>query len=117
MADITPQTYAPTGQALTQVAAAAGGDNFANARGRTMIIVENEHATDSRTVTVVPTTATRPAGEGFPAITVPNISRVVAAGAIEVIGPVPNAYNNASNKVPMTYSNSGNSLKVAAVEV
>lgn len=115
MATIAVQQAAAEGIALALSAAAGGGDSVANVRGRTIVAVRNGDASP-KTVTIPNVTPTRPAEGPFPAMTVPDIVKVVAAGETVLIGPIPQAYNDASGNVALTYS-AVTSVTVGAFEV
>lgn len=116
MAVLTVQNVVLAGAVITPVAAAGGGDSFANPTDeRTELLVVNGGG-GSINVTIVAQPASVPVpGYG----TVPLASEViaVAAGATKRIGPFPAAkFNDASGRVNVTYSGV-TSVTVAAVRL
>ncbi len=115
MATLTVQD-SPEAGGMTMAAAASGGDVFPN-DGKTLLLVLNVHASLARTVTCTAqdTTATVP---GFGACTKADAVQSVETATLDVLGPFPaTAFNNASGQVAVTYSDSADSLTVAAVRV
>ncbi len=115
MATLTVQD-SPEAGGVTFAAAAAGGDVYPN-DGRTLLLVLNTHASLSRTTTVTAqdTTANAP---GFGAVTKADAVQAVETATLDVMGPFPTtAFNNSSGQVAITYSDSADSLTVAAVRV
>lgn len=113
MADIAVQQPSNTGATLT-MGAAATGDKAVNPKGRLMLQVANGDASP-HTLTIPAVTTTRAAEGQFPAMTVPDIVVAVPAGATKLIGPIPNAYNDANNKITTNYS-ATTSMTLAAIE-
>jgi len=112
MADKTVVAAAEAGITETLTAASVGGDTFTN-DGKTILVVKNAHATLSRTLT----------------FDVPNIDNfgisgsaldravVVLALTTQYIGPFSKAkFNDANNKVTVTYSSEAD-LTMQAVSV
>ncbi len=115
MATLTVQD-SPEAGGVTFAAAASGGDVAAN-DGKTILLVLNVHASLARTVTVTAqdTTANAP---GFGAVTKADAVQSVETATLDVLGPFPTtAFNNASGQIAITYSDSADSLTVAAVRV
>ena len=115
MATLTVQD-SPEAGGVTMAAAASGGDVFPN-DGKTLLVVLNVHASLSRTVTVTAqdTTATVP---GFGACTKADAVQAVETATLDVMGPFPTtAFNNSSAQAVVTYSDSADSLTVAAVRI
>ncbi len=115
MATLTVQD-SPEAGGITFAAAASGGDVFAN-DGKTLLLVLNVHASLARTTTVTAqdTTATVP---GFGACTKADAVQSVETATLDVLGPFPiTAFNNASAQAVVTYSDSADSLTVAALRV
>lgn len=118
MAALTPITASVAGSAdPTFAAAASGGDTMANAQKKTVLLLKNSHVSESRTVTINAQTVSRPASGGFPLQTVSNISITIAAGDTAIIGPFPAAYNDGSNRLVLTYTDSGNDIGVCGYNV
>jgi len=103
MATLTPVSAALTGATFTPVAAAGGGDQFANPRGNALLYVKNGSGAPI-TVTFAAQTTARPAEGPFPSMTVANNAVAVAAGGERLIGPVPAAFNDGNGNVQITYS-------------
>lgn len=103
MAILTPASPAITGAAYTLVAAAAGGDQFANPRGNAFFHVNNASG-GSLTVTFTAQATTRPADGVYPAMTLANNAVAVPAGTQRLIGPIPSGYNDGNGNVQVTYS-------------
>lgn len=109
MAALTVVTPALTGTVSAAVAAAAGGDTFAN-DGRVFLRVTNAHATLPRTVTVdAPGTCNfgTSAHAGHDSVT------TVAALTTREIGPFP--VDQFSSTGTVTYSDSAADLTIAAI--
>jgi len=115
MATLTPITPVFTGATMTPASAAAGGDQFANPRGSTVLYVKNGSGA-SVNVTLTAQTVTRPADGPFPLMTVANSVIAVPASGERLIGPIPSAYNDGNGNVQITYS-SATSVTVAALNV
>lgn len=115
MATTQPSTPAATTPvALPFVAADATGHKFTNT-GKTLIVVRNAHATLSRTVTIAPSIATRPADANFPANTNPSLVGAVPALSDIVFGPFPTSFNDAALQVSLTFSSAAD-LTIAVIE-
>lgn len=114
MAILTVQKPAIAGATLSLAAAAAGGDSFPNT-GVEYFQILNSHATLSRTVTfdspgtcsfTVAAHASHDAAIVVPGVTAAPANRVV-------IGPFPRGrFNDANERVQVTYSDSGADLTV-----
>ena len=114
MATLTVAQVARAGVASALAAAAAGGDAFAN-DGRVFFEAKNAHATLPRTVTF---TSQLPAGAVPPGAAKTDLAVVVAALTTKRIGPFdPSAFNDATGKVLVTYSDAAADLTVEAVRV
>lgn len=108
MALITVQEVGRAGIAPSYVAAAGGGDTFAN-DGRTMLHIKNGGG-GSITLTVVTQATVDGKAVADDAISVPN-------GAERMVGPFPPAiYNDVNQQVALTYSGV-TSVTVAVVRV
>ena len=115
MATLTVQD-SPEAGGVTFAAAASGGDAVPN-DGKTLLFVLNVHGSLARTVTVTAqdTTATVP---GFGVCTKADAVQSVETATLDVLGPfATTAFNNASGQAVVTYSDSADSLTVAAVRV
>lgn len=109
MATLTVQDSAQAGLEVSFDAAAGGGDEFANANGNTILLVNNG---DGSPVTV--TIVTQSTYQG---LALADQAVVVAAGEIEAIGPFnTDDFNDSNGRVQVTYSGV-TSLTVAAVKV
>lgn len=96
MALLTVNEITRSGQAVSLVAAAAGGDTFPNTGGE-FVIVKNGDAS--------PTTVTLDIKATLDGQPVTDRTVSVAAGAEVAIGPFPtNHYNDANQEVALTYS-------------
>lgn len=118
MATLTVQQMARSaGLTVSFAAAAGGGDEMPNPDGNTLLLVKNGGG-GSINVTLTPAVATREVlGDGYGPYTRPAIVVAVNAGAEAIIGPMPpNAFNNASGRVPITYSGV-TSVTVAALKM
>ena len=120
MADLVIQDVAEAGLDLSPasgafVAAAAGGDAFAN-QGDVMLIVRNTDAA-TRTVTIVAQDVSEVV-PGFGTMTKASGGGVVPiTSGVMAFGPFPTgAFNDANGKVQVTYSAVVN-LEVAAVRL
>ena len=106
----------PEAGGVSFVAAASGGDVFAN-DGRTLFLVLNIHASNPRTVTATAQDTTANAA-GFGACTKASAVRAVVQATLDCMGPFPvTAFNNSSGQVAITYSDSAADLTVVAVRV
>ena len=104
MATLTPAIIAEGGVALAAVAAAGGGDQFANPNdARTFLEVINGGA-GAITVTITAQTASfNVPGRGT--LTKANGGGSVAAGATKLFGPfAADAFNDSSGNVQVSYS-------------
>lgn len=115
MATLTKTTPALAGVVPTSNAAAAGGDQVANPKGKTMLRVANGSG-GALTVTVAAQQTTRPADATFPAMTVASQAVSVGAGAVKYIGPIGPAFIDANGNTQLTYSGV-TSLTVEAFDV
>lgn len=115
MAALTTTKPNVSGPLLGYVAAAELGDTAKNHSSRLCLVVLNGSASPI-TVTIPSQVTTRPGDGAFPEQSVGNIAVAVAAGATRIIGPIPSAYNNATNDVLITYSAHADVL-VAALEL
>lgn len=107
MATLSVQVVARAGLTPSLAAVAAGGDEFSN-EGYTFVELRNGHGSASRTITFV--TQSTVDGQAVADRTV-----TVAAGARALVGPFPTGtYNNANDRVAMTYSDSGADITVGA---
>lgn len=112
MATIAPQTKTGLDLAMTMAAAAAGGDQVANARGSVVVVVRNAHATLPRTVTLNSYQSTKLQGVGQL-----DHAVVVAAGKVALVGPLDKqAWNNPAGRVELAYSDSAADLTVGAYQ-
>jgi hypothetical protein len=116
VADLTVQSITEAGLAPSTSSAAGGGDTFTNdSSERTFLQVTNGSGS-SITVTITPTNASRSV-PGFGTMTKANGGGTVANGATKLFGPFPSAsYNNASDKVSVSYSGV-TSVTVAALKL
>ena len=115
MATLTVQD-SPEAGGVTFAAASAGGDVVPN-DGKTILLILNVHASLSRTVTATAADTTANAA-GFGAVTKADAVQAVETATLDSMGPFPTtAFNNASGQVAITYSDSADSLTVAAVRV
>lgn len=113
MATISLQTITESGLTPTMTAAAGGGDQFLNSRGDVFLFVENGSGS-SVTVTVTAQTTTF-SDEKYGSSTKANITKAVSAAGQAMIGPfAPNAFNDSSGYVQVSYS-SATSVTVAAI--
>lgn len=114
MADLTVQAPGLTGAVPTFNTAAAGGDTFTN-NGHTLIEVVNAHGSATRDVTIDarPTSVDK---DGFGNIAISDTVVTIAASSRKVIGPFPPArFNNTSEKVSLSYSDSAANITVAVI--
>ena len=113
MATLTPQKVIDTGVVETLLAATSTGDEFVNS-GVEFIHAQNGHASASYVVTVT-AQVTNIHHQQFGSVTKSNIAKTVAAGQDAFIGPFKqSAFNDANNKVQITYS-AVTTLKVAVL--
>lgn len=108
MATIAVQATSLSGDVLTVTAAASGGDEFANT-GREIFYVINASGSE-RTVTFT--------GQNPSNFNVTSNSAVVLTGSsTTTIGPfLPGWFDDGSNKVQVTYTDSGADLTVAVIK-
>lgn len=112
MAVLTVHSATPTGNEVTYVAAAGGGDEV-RVGATTFVSVRNDGG-GSITVTVNDTKSNAPAGA---ASFDPNLEVVVAPSTEKVIGPLPaERFANANNRAEISYSGV-TSVTVAALKV
>lgn len=111
MATLTVQTVNRSGITPSLTAASSGGDEFAN-DGGVWLEIWNDHATDSRTVTI----AVQRTVDGQ-AVTSRTVT-VTAANDRGSAGPWPvGDYNDANSKVQITYSDSGADIRVGVFDL
>ncbi len=104
MANLTLKTVNENAAAMIagKAACSAGGDGVVN-DGRTVLVVENL-AGASQTVTITPTVAAV-SQEGKGSLSKAAIAVVIAAGDTAVIGPFATAmFNDINGKIAITYS-------------
>jgi hypothetical protein len=102
MAVLTVNDMVAAGLDITtaaQVAATSGGDLLPNAGGDAFLVVYNGGASNM-TVTV-PAQRTSVSREGFPTVTVPDISVTVPASKYKIVGPFGRAAYNDGNGIPL----------------
>jgi hypothetical protein len=89
--------------AAAMVAPAAGGDVLPNGDGNSFLVVNNAGASNMTvTVTAQRTSIQR---EGFPTVTVPDITVTVPAAKYKLVGPFGRAaYNDGNGRVVISYS-------------
>lgn len=113
MATLTVSAVVEAGVAQNLVAAAAGGDQFANT-GKEIFIIENAHATLPRTVTFdVPNT------DNF-GVSGSGLDRAVVVAALTTlfIGPFPTGkFNDANKNVQVTYTDAAADLTVQVIQL
>ena len=113
MATLTPQKIIDLGTTETLASAAGGGDEFVNS-GVEFIHIQNNHASAAYNVTIT-AQVTNIHHQQFGSVTKSNVVKAVAAGGDAYIGPFKqSAFNDANNKVQITYS-AVTSLKVAVL--
>jgi hypothetical protein len=99
MALLTVNEITRDGVLYAVVAAAAGGDAFAN-DGRTLLAVYNSHVSAARTVSI---DIQKTVDQQDP----PSRTVTLAAGQTKLIGPFPTGiYNDPNGRVLLTYSDS-----------
>ena len=102
MATLTPQKIIDLGTVETLASATAGGDEFVNS-GVEFIHIQNGHASNTYVVTIT-AQVTNIHHQQFGTVTKSNVTKSVAAGQDAFIGPFKqNAFNDANNKVQITY--------------
>jgi hypothetical protein len=112
MAVLVRKQIAQAGVVVGLAAAAAGGDSFLN-DGRCFFHVKNAHAAAARTVTFASQLVTVPEGSAKT-----DKAVVVAALTEAFIGPFdPSAFNDANQRVVVTYSDAAADLTVEAVRL
>ena len=110
MATLSVVQQVLSGILYAPVSVASGGDLFPNT-GKEVFLIENTHSSSSRDVTVV----TDQKVEG---LTVADLTKTVAAGEIRSFGPFRQAAFSATDKkVRLTYSASGDSLKIFVLKI
>lgn len=98
MATIAVKQAVISGTNLSVAGAAAGGDEFVNSDRRTLLIVRINGA-------VTPTITITPAVQPTPGLNFAPVAFVVAGIGWYVLGPFPPRwFNNANNRVQITYS-------------
>ena len=103
---LTPRKINEAGHTENLEACATGGDEFSNS-GIEFIHVVNDHASQSYTITVTAQT-TSVKHPNYGTLTKANQSLACAAGAEIFMGPFKqSAFNDADNKVQITYLTSG----------
>lgn len=102
MANYTPTTPTIAGIAPASNAAAAG-DAVLNAKGTTLLRVNNASG-GSINLTLAAQQTTRAADGTFPAMTLANQVIAVPAGASRLIGPINPAFNDGNGYVQMSWS-------------
>ena len=114
MATLTPQKVIEDGQVETLTSASSAGDEFTNS-GVEFIHIQNGHASNSYTVTIT-AQVTNVHHQQFGTVTKKNITKTVAAGQDAFIGPFKQgAFNDANNKVQITYNAVDALLKVSVL--
>lgn len=110
MAILAVQLPSVTGAAVSKAAANAGGDSFPNT-GQEFVEITNNNATDPRTVTFdSPGTC----NFGVSANAAHDAPSTIAAQTSKIIGPFPTPrFNDANNRVQMSYSDAGADLQIA----
>ena len=110
MATLAVTSISRSGIDLTLAAAAAGGDEFPN-DGQTFVVIHNAHGSAARTITFV-------TPQTIDGLAVADRTVTVNAGVRKLVGPFQTgAYNNANDRVGMTYSDSGADINVAAFKL
>ena len=113
MATLTPQKIIDAGTTETLSSATNTGDEFTNS-GVEFIHIQNNHASAAYNVTIT-AQVTNIHHQQFGSVTKSNVVKAVAAGGDAYIGPFKqSAFNDANNKVQITYS-AVTSLKVAVL--
>ena len=111
MATLVAQKIIDTGSTETLVSTSSTGDEFINS-GVEFIHIQNDHASNSYTVTVT-AQVTNIHHPQFGSVTKASTVKTVGAGQSAYIGPFKqSAFNDANNKVQITYS-AVTTLKVA----
>lgn len=99
--DLTPVDIALTGTASAEVAADVAGNTFTNTGAEFAVVINGSGISITVTADAFPSGAT-PEVDGL-VVTDPTVT--IAAGATKRIGPFrKRVFNNASNKVLLTYS-------------
>ena len=110
MAQLTVAIISRDGVSIDAVAAASGGDSFANTRGRTVFYVFNTDGSDTDVTFVIPGTVD---GQAI-------VDRVVTVefGATDphLIGPFGQEYEDANGNIDVTYEKV-TSLTVRAIKI
>ena len=103
MATLTAQKINDLGVIETLVSAGASGDEFVNS-GVEVIHIKNKHGSTTFTVTVT-AQVTSIHHPQFGSVTKSSVAKAVTAGNDAFIGPFKqSAFNDANNKVQITYS-------------
>ena len=114
MATLTAQKINDLGVTETLATAIAGGDEFVNS-GVEFIHIQNNHGGTTFTVTVT-AQVTSIHHQQFGTVTKSNITKSVGPGIDAYIGPFKqSAFNDANNKVQITYSAVDALLKVSVL--
>lgn len=90
------------GLTITFAAAAALGDQFANVGRDNLLVVENGGAGSINVTVTAQTTTAKIAGLGT--VVKEDTVLAVAAGAVAIIGPFSDAFNDANGFVQVSYS-------------
>jgi len=104
MADLTVQNLSDEdGAAIAFASAAGGGDKFVHDPRASVFIKNDDVSSTTVTITAVQTVVQ---DKRFGELTRTDIVLVVAAGAVAVVPPLPEAFRNTAdlNKVAITYS-------------
>ena len=102
MAALSPEPVQVAGLDLTMNNAAEGGDTFEN-NGRTIVVLQNDHAAQTREVTIPAQTTARPARGRYPAQQVPDIVVEVPPESRIYVGPIATAYSDAVGTAHLAY--------------
>ena len=114
MALLTAQKINDIGVTETLTTAIAGGDSFVNS-GVEFIHIQNKHAGTTFTITVT-AQVTNIHHQQFGTVTKKNITKTVGPGIDAFIGPFKqSAFNDANNRVQITYNAVDALLKVSAL--
>lgn len=103
MADYNPQVPSLAGTVLTANNAGASGDRVLNADGKTVLRVTNGSG-GSINVTVAAVQTSRPGDATYPPQTISNNVVAVANGTTRLIGPFPQAFNDATGYIGISWS-------------
>jgi len=117
MAVLTVTTITEAGIADGAVAAAGGGDSFANPEDERTILKVINGGGGAITVTITPANASATGVPGFGDLTKANAGGSVGAGATRYFGPFPGrTFNDTNGRVAVTYSGV-TTVTVAALRV